>query len=78
MSACALRARLQLHSNLIGNVCDFSRLKKLYAPDRASMRPAKANAYMVGSPILGVKRKVAETDKATTVAAKRVKKENAK
>ena len=40
----------------IGNESDFSKLKKIYIPDRSKLKDAKANVTMKGSSILGFKR----------------------
>ena len=53
----APRASLAICFNII-NESDFSRLKKLHAADRSSLRPEKSNAYMQGSSLLALKRKI--------------------
>ena len=40
----------------IGNESDFSKLKKIYIPDRSKLKDAKASVTMEGSSILGFKR----------------------
>ena len=53
----APRASLAICFNII-NESDFSRLKKFHAADRSSLRPEKSNAYMKGSSLLALKRKI--------------------
>jgi len=53
----------------------FGELKDLYSPKCSSMRPKLANAYMVGTSLLRLKRKVSklEADKKFRRSLKRMK-----
>jgi hypothetical protein len=58
------------------NESDFSRLKKLHASDRSSLRPEKSNAYMQGSNLLALKRKIQEVENTKSAGnLKRIKHE---
>ena len=57
----------------IGSESDFNKLKMLFRPNRASMKPKRGNAYMVASSILGFKRKCSELEKEKIQEVKKIK-----
>ena len=57
----APRASLAICFNII-NERNFSRWKKLHAADWSSLRPEKSNAYMQGSSLLALKRKIQDVE----------------